>query len=192
MISLKEKDDNTKARVVVFGTDGIITKISTVVTGDETNYAWFEFDTIRPFLTGEYKFSDYVVTKTKNPLIYQITKKSIDFKSRSSEKQIQKVTKNDDPELTIKFDGKRLEFTLNKKLVDEANVVSGNEVLIAGNAVHPFHITFKDKPDFILKTVTIPYTDLFCGETVSLDFNYDPTKISIYTKKYFNTYSMEQ
>jgi hypothetical protein len=76
-------------------------------------------------------------------------------------------------------------------LVVRSGVKKNQHVSIGGSDKHPFFITFKDKPDFIIDTILVNMSDLLAGETITINYEhkYD---ISVYTKKYFDTYSLRR
>ena len=61
-------------------------------------------------------------------------------------------------------------------------------VSVAGKTDHIFFITHKDRPEFLIKTIEVPFSELLStGKHVKLSYN--KYSISVYTQKYFDKYS---
>lgn len=178
-------------RYVYFSNEGTITKISSK-NDDESDDMWATFDIadVKPFIDGSFKFSDYVVNKNTTDMGYSIVKKRVDVKSRAIESQIRKITTCKDAEIVIKLEQNSIKIKAAKSVI-EKDLSSDQEVMIAGKSSHPFFITIKDRPDFILQEVSVPYNILLTGETFSESIPYNHSAVSIYTRPYFNTYSLE-
>ena len=54
-----------------------------------------------------YKFSDYIVSRTKNPLVYEIMKTKVDIKRRNKDNQLHKILTTDDADILLSFNDKR-------------------------------------------------------------------------------------
>jgi hypothetical protein len=191
MKSVKEKTQTSRA--VFFDDDGIITQISgRVEDGNESKYAWFEIADVLPFLDGKIKMSDYVVSRTKNPAIYEILKRQVQLRQRNVKSQLTKIGNDTDAEIILKItsDGSIM-ISASKEVVNEMNVSENQDVQIAGLSVHPFFVTFKDRPDFLLEILSVPFAGILTGDGVVIQTPFEQNEISIYTKKYFNSYSLE-
>jgi hypothetical protein len=183
--------DSLPLRYVYFSNEGTITKISSRTDSDsEDSWATFKISDVMPFIDGSYRFSDYLVNKNTNDLGYSIVKKRVDVKSRAIESQIKKVSACKDAEIVIVLKQNRISISASARVI-EKDISSDQEVMIAGKSNHPFFITMKDRPDFILKEVLVPYNILLVGDTFSEPIPYNSTAVSIYTRPYFNTYSLE-
>ena len=79
MLSVIEKTDSCRA--VYFDSISKITQITNQIQDTKDLFAYFEFETIKPFLEGTLKFSDHIVTRTANPLIYEIIKTKVEIKT---------------------------------------------------------------------------------------------------------------
>ena len=81
--------ETEKARVVYFNDAGDILSISSNQTEDNPllKSAWFSMEAILPFLTGDFKFSDYKVVSTDDIFVYEIIKSKVDIKQRSKDTQ---------------------------------------------------------------------------------------------------------
>ena len=88
MISLIQKTDTCRA--VYFDSFNKITQITNQIQDTKDMFAWFEIEDIEPFLSGKFKFSDYIVSRTDNPLIYGIVKSKVDIKRRNKAKHTHK------------------------------------------------------------------------------------------------------
>lgn len=178
-------------RYVYFSNDGTINKISSK-NDTETDDLWatFSITDVTPFIDGSYKFSDYVVNKNTTDIGYSIVKKRIDVKSRAIESQIRKINTCKDAEIVIFLKQDNITIRASQSVL-EKDISSDQEVMIAGKTSHPFFITMKDRPDFILKEVLVPYNILLTGEVFSESIPYNHLAVSIYTRPYFNTYSLE-
>ena len=84
MISLINKTDTCRA--VYFDGFNKISQITNQIQDTKDLFAWFEIKDIEPFLNGSYKFSDYIVSRTDNPLVYEIVKSTVDIKRRNKDK----------------------------------------------------------------------------------------------------------
>ena len=192
MRSTIEKDETVKSRAVYFTEDGVITKISSVVdTETDQQYTWFALQDVLPFLDGVYKFSDYLVVKTKNPTIFEIVRRTVDIKQRSSDRLLQKISTCDNAEIMLKLNSKSIKFYASKEIVEEFNVDINNEVNVAGSPIHTFYVTFKDNPDFIISKIDVPFNMILSGKEFDAEIPLDASKVSVYSKRLFNSYSME-
>lgn len=187
-----EDVSNLKLRYVYFTNDGFITQISS--SEDETkkdNWALFELQDVIPFIDGTYRFADYTVARTKNPLEYEIKKVKVEYKSRSLSNQIAKISTCEDAEIVIKYRNGVLSFTSSDTVVKNSGITFGQEVKISGSDVHPFFVTIKDRPDFLLETVSVSFSDILVGNKVEVKLKHPINNIGVYTRPYFNTYSLE-
>jgi hypothetical protein len=192
IISTIEKDIEAKSRAVFFTDDGVITKISSLSEKEANlNFAWFALKDVLPFLDGVYKFSDYIVTKTKNPLIHEIKKKSVDFKQRSADRLIHKISTCNDSEIVIKLDNTSIKIMASDGVLNEFDVNVNNDVKISGYETHIFYVTLKDNPDFVLQTIEVPFNKLLSGEVIETECVKETSSVSLYTKRVFNSYSLE-
>lgn len=184
-------DPTVPLRYVYFSNEGTITKISSK-NDTETDDLWstFSISDMMPFIDGSYKFSDYVVNKNTTDIGYSIVKKRVDVKSRAIESQIRKINTCNDAEIVLKLEKNNIKIQAANSVL-EKNITSDQEVTIAGKTNHPFFITMKDRPDFILKEVLVPYKTLLTGEIFFESIPYNHLAVSIYTRPYFNTYSLE-
>lgn len=189
MISLLEQTPDTRA--VFFDTSGMIFKISNRVEEDNTNFAWFKVEDIKPFIVGEFKFSDYAVVRTSNPLLYEIKKKKIDLKTRNIDSNIVKIENSENPDLIVTVKDDTIIIEASKELIKKSNVSDGQVVKLAGNAYHPFFITHIDRPDFLISTEMIRFSELLSGEKVIIKYEYK-YDVSVYTRKYFDNYSLRR
>lgn len=190
MISLIEPTSTT--RYVYFNDSGIITSISGRLDEDTTNaYAYFELDTIIDFLEGTKRFTDYAVTRTDNPLVFEIVKKKANIRQRNVKNQIYKLHEVEDYDILVEVSNKDIKVSASEDLVRRSGVRKNQSVSISGTDMHPFFITFKDKPDFLIDTVFVKMSDILSGDTVTINYEhkYD---VSVYTKKYFDTYSLRR
>ncbi len=181
--------DSLPLRYVYFSNEGTITKIASR-TDDDTDDLWatFRISDVLPFIDGSYRFSDYVVNKNSTDIGYSIIKKRVDVKSRAIESQIKKVSTCNDAEIVIILKENNISIMASEKVI-EKDISSDQEVMIAGKANHPFFITLKDRPDFILKEILVPYNLLLTGKIYSDTI--PNSTVSVYTRPYFNTYSLE-
>lgn len=186
MKSLIERTDTCRA--VYFDGFNKITQITNKVIDTKDLFAWFEIEDIKPFLEGTYKFSDYIVSRTDNPLVYEIIKSKIDIKRRNKDNQLHKVLTIEDADIILSFDGDELSFEACDTLKASIEVDPNQLVSVAGKTEHVFFITHKDRPDFLLTIVNIPFSELLStGKSVKLSYN--KYNISVYTQKYFDKYS---
>jgi len=190
MISLIEATATT--RYVYFNDSGMITSISGRLDEESSNsYALFEMDDIKDFITGDKKFSDFTITRTDNPLIYEIVKKKVNVRQRNVKNLIYKLSDNEEYDILVEVNKKEITVSASDDLVKRSGVRKNQRISIGGSDKHPFFITFKDKPDFIIETLLVDMSDLLAGETITINYEhkYD---VSVYTKKYFDTYSLRR
>lgn len=186
MISLIEKTNTCRA--VYFDGFNKITQITNEIQDTKDLFAWFEIKEIEPFLDGSYKFSDYIVKRTKNPLIYEIIKSKVDIKRRNKDNQLHKILTTEDADIFLSFENDELVFEATDKLKESIEVESNQLVSVAGKTDHVFFITHKDRPEFLIKTIEIPFSELLSsGKRVKYELN--KYSISVYTQKYFDKYS---
>lgn len=185
-------DPTATTRYVYFNDSGIINSISGRPIDDTSDsYAFFELDDIIDFVQGNIRFTDYTVTRTDNPLVFEIVKKKVNVRQRNVQNQIYKLQTTEEYDILVEVSNKEIKVSASDDLVRRSGVRKNQSVSIAGTDMHPFFITFKDKPDFLIDTILVSMSDLLCGETVSINYEhkYD---ISVYTKKYFDTYSLRR
>tara|TARA_R110002153_G_scaffold168614_4_gene321359 strand:- start:1745 stop:2317 length:573 start_codon:yes stop_codon:yes gene_type:complete len=186
MISLIHKTDTCRA--VYFDGSSNISQITNQILDTKDLFAWFEMEDITPFLDGSLKFSDYIVSRTDNPLVYEIIKTRVDIKRRNKDNQLHKVVSSDDADITLSLTDDGILFEANDKLKKSIGVDPNQLVSVAGKSEHVFFITHKDRPEFLIKTVLIPFSELLStGKHVNLVYN--KYSISVYTQKYFDKYS---
>ena len=94
MISVIERTNTSRA--VYFDGFSNIVQITNQIQDTKDLFAWFEIEDIKPFLDGRYKFSDYIVSRTDNPLIYEIIKTKVDIRRRNKDNQLHKILTTDD------------------------------------------------------------------------------------------------
>jgi hypothetical protein len=186
MISLIEKTDTCRA--VYFDGFNKIVQITNQIHDTKDLFAWFEIEDIKPFLDGSYKFSDYIVSRTDNPLIYEIIKTKVDIRRRNKDNQLHKILTTEDADILLHFEDDELVFEASEKLNKSIGIDSKQVVSVAGKTDHVFFITHKDRPEFLIKTVLVPFSELLStGKHVKLSYN--KYSISVYTQKYFDKYS---
>jgi hypothetical protein len=186
MISVIEQTKTCRA--VYFDGFSKISQITNQILDTKDLFAWFEIEDIAPFLDGRYKFSDYIVSRTKNPLVYEIIKTKVDIKRRNKDNQLHKILTIDDADILLSFKNDELVFEANDKLKESIGIEPNQLVSVAGKTHHVFFITHKDRPEFLIKTVEIPFSELLStGKHVKLSYN--KYSISVYTQKYFDKYS---
>lgn len=190
MISILEPTSSTK--IVYFDDSGLISQITGRIDNDSVHTcANFEIDDILGLIDGTKKFSDYAVTRTDNPLIFEIVKKKANLRQRSVNNQVSKIVLLEDADINIDINSNDITFSASEMLVKKSNVRKNQRVTIAGTDVHPFWITHKDRPDFVISTMLVDLSDLLSGEIVSINYEHK-YEVSIYTKKYFDTYSLRR
>lgn len=180
------------ARFVYFDNAGMITSI-TSRQSEENNemFAYFELEDVMPFIEGTAKFTDYTVKRSANPLIYEIVQYKVKLKQRNVENQITKISSYGDGDIIVELTDNAIVISANNDLVLKSNVDKNQSVIVAGTDVHPFFITHKDKPEFVISTQLVKFSDLLSGEkvTINYDYKYD---ISVYTRKYFDSYTLRR
>jgi len=186
---MKSIIEQTKTcRAVYFDGFNKITQITNQIQDTKDLFAWFEIEDITPFLNGRYKFSDYIVSRTKNPLVYEIIKTKVDIKRRNKDNQLHKILTTEDADILLSFKNDELVFKASDKLNKSIGIDPNQLVSVAGKTDHVFFITHKDRPEFLIKTVEVPFSELLStGKRVKLRVN--KYSISVYTQKYFDKYS---
>lgn len=187
-----EDTTSLKLRYVYFTDEGHIRQITS--SEDKTssdNWALFELQDLIPLIDGTYRFIDYTVSRTKNPLEYEIKKVKVEYKSRTIGNQITKISSCDDAEIVIRYKNGVMSFNTSDSVVKNSGVTFGQEVKISGADVHPFFVTVKDRPDFILETIEVSFSDILVGNKVDIKLKHPIKDIGVYTRPYFNTYSLE-
>ena len=112
MISVIEQTKTCRA--VYFDGFSKISQITNQILDTKDLFAWFEIEDIAPFLDGRYKFSDYIVSRTKNPLIYEIIKSKVDIKRRNKDNQLHKILTIEDADIFLSFEDGELMLSYNK------------------------------------------------------------------------------
>lgn len=191
MKSVTTLEDGVNYRVVMFDDTGSIVTISGKDPDEQdVSFARFEFEAVRGFLNGEKRLSDYIVSQTSNPQIFEIVKRQVKMHSRSKSSSFHKVSYCNDPEVVLLLENNKITVTASDSVVEEADVDINNEVTIAGKKVHDFYITVRDNPNFVISKVSVPFNYIFSGNTYEIETNFSKDEVSIYTKKYFNSYSL--
>ncbi len=181
-------DRTDSCRAVYFNSLSKITQITGQIQDTKDLFAWFDFETIKPFLEGTLKFSDHIITRTDNPLIYEIIKTKIDITRRNKDNQLHKITTMPDADILIYREDGDLVFEASENLKKIIEVDPHQVVTVAGRTDHVFFVTYKDKPEFLIKTILIPFSELLStGKRVK--FVENKYSISVYTQKYFDKYS---
>lgn len=190
MISVLEQTNTTRA--VYFNDDGIITSITGRVDENNTDmFAFFEIETVMPFIEGTYKFTDYTVKRTDNPLIFEIIKRKVNIKQRNVENQIAKIIEVEDADINVEITDGTITISASDALVDKSGVDANQNVIVAGATEHPFFITHKDKPEFLISTELVKFSELLSGKqtVINYEHKYD---VSVYTRRYFDSYSLRR
>lgn len=188
----KDKLEDINYRYVYFNDDGLITGIAPRFRDDlPGTYALFEFDDIEDFIKGKLRFSEYVVSRTKTPLEYTINKKKVNYKSRSLDNQLLKIDTCEKADIVVSYKNGILTFESSDSVVKNSGVTFGQEVTVSGSNVHPFFVTVNNRPDFILETVLVSFSDLMVGEKVEVKLDMPYKDIGLYSRHYFNSYSLE-
>lgn len=190
MISVLEQTNTTRA--VYFNDDGIITSITGKVDENNTDmFAFFEIETVMPFIEGTYKFTDYTVKRTDNPLLFEIIKRKVNIKQRNVENQIAKIIEVEDADINVEITDDAIVISASDALVDKSGVDENQNVIVAGATEHPFFITHKDKPEFLISTELVKFSDLLSGKqtVINYEHKYD---VSVYTRRYFDSYSLRR
>ena len=112
-----EKDKDT--RVVSFDETGKILSVSSLEPeNDNLLFAYFKLTDIVPFMTGDKKLSDYLVSKTKDVFKYELIKTRVNIQKRSKESQLHHISEVADADIDITYDGKQFIFTPSKELTN--------------------------------------------------------------------------
>lgn len=185
-----EKDEDT--RVVSFDETGKILSVSSLEPeNDNLLFAYFKLADIVPFMTGDKKLSDYLVSKTKDVFKYELIKTRVNIQKRSKESQLHHISEVADADIDITYDGKQFIFTPSKELTKSSDVNSSQDVSVGGKYSHVFFITFDGKPEHLIETISIPFSELLSGP-VSIKFEYNKYSISLYTQKFLEKYSFRR
>ena len=186
MLSIIEKTDTSRA--VYFDGFNKITQITNQIQDTKDLFAYFEFDTIKPFLEGTIKFSDYIISRTDNPLVFEIIKTKVDINRRNKDNQLHKIATIPDSDILVYLEDGDLVFEASESLKKNIGIDPNQVVTVAGKTEHVFFVTYKDKPEFLIKTVLVPFSELLStGKRVKFEEN--KYSISVYTQKYFDKYS---
>lgn len=190
MISVKEPTETT--RIVNFDDNGNILSISSTIDEDK-KHTYFEIEDIKPFLEGVIKISDFKIVRVPDSVFtYEIKRTKVDIKQKSKENQLVKIEDTGDYSgINITYDGEVITFIPSEDLKAKSKVDSSQSVTVAGKTKHMFFITYKDRPDFLIKTVSIPFAKLL-SDGVLVKFEYNKYDISIYTQKFLDTYSFRR
>ena len=185
-----EKDKDT--RVVSFDETGKILSVSSLEPeNDNLLFAYFKLADRVPFMTGDKKLSDYLVSKTKDVFKYELIKTRVNIQKRSKESQLHHISEVADADIDITYDGKQFIFTPSKELTKSSDVNSSQDVSVGGKYSHVFFITFDGKPEHLIETISIPFSELLSGP-VSIKFEYNKYSISLYTQKFLEKYSFRR
>jgi hypothetical protein len=186
MISVIEQTNTCRA--VYFDSFNKITQITNQTQDTKDLFAWFEIKDIEPFLNGKYKFSDYIIHRTDNPLVFEIVKSKVDIKRRNKDNQLHKILEIEDADIFISLENNELVLKANEKLKKTIGIDANQLVTVAGKTDHVFFVTHKDRPEFLIKTIEVPFSELLStGKRIKLSDN--KYNVSVYTQKYFDKYS---
>ena len=189
MISVKEPTETT--RIVNFDDNGNILSISSTIDEDK-KHTYFEIEDIKPFLEGVIKISDFKIVKIPDSVFtYEIKRTKVDIKQKSKENQLVKIEEYDNADIDITYDGETISLKPSEDLKAKSEVDASQSVTVAGKTKHMFFVTYKDRPDFLIKTLSIPFAKLL-SDGVLVKFEYNKYDISIYTQKFLDTYSFRR
>lgn len=148
------------------------------------------FDEVEPFLSGKWKFIDYLIGYKRNEdgksvlTIVQNTDQGYAFKNNVFE-WISTATENPECIVTWNRPKYRWEFKIDKSIVDF-------DAMLAPKLV--FFVTLEDDFDFLVRTIFINLQDLISSEFVSIPFTSNIEskidKISISSKLVFKSYGL--
>ena len=187
-----EYKENENLRVVSFDNSGKILEVSSRKPNNEnTLFAYFKLEDIKDFMTGEARTTEHLVRKTSDVFTYEIIKTKVSIKKRITESQLFHIEEQDNAELNITFDGEYLVFTPSKKLKESSDVDPSQSVMVAGKSSHVFFITYEGKPEHLIQTIHIPFSELL-STGFSIKFDYNKYSISLYTQKFLETYSFRR
>lgn len=188
--SLLEKTQT--ARFVYFNNEGMITSITSRQSEDTSEmFAYFELDDIISFIDGSSKFTDYTMKRSSNPLIFEIVKRNVKLRQRNVGSQITRIPSYGDGDIIVELVDDAIVISASDELVLKSNIGKNQSVLIAGTDTHPFFITHKDKPEFLISTHLVKFSDLLSGEKVTINYDYKYS-ISVYTRQYFDSYTLRR
>ena len=189
MISVKEPTETT--RIVNFDDNGNILSISSTIDEDK-KHTYFEIEDINPVLEGVIKISDFKIVKIPDSVFtYEIKRTKVDIKQKSKENQLVKIEEYDNADIDITYDGETISLKPSEDLKAKSEVDASQSVTVAGKTKHMFFVTYKDRPDFLIKTLSIPFAKLL-SDGVDVKFEYNKYDISIYTQKFLDTYSFRR
>jgi len=191
MITSVIEKTNT-ARFVYFDNNGMITTITNRRSEEDSDmFAYFELQDVLPLVEGTEKFTDFTVKRSDNPLVYDIVKRKVNLKQRSAESQITRISPSIYGDIIVELTDDAIVISASDELVLKSNIDKNQNVIVAGTDMHPFFITHKDRPEFIISTQLVKFSDLLSGEkvTINYDYKYD---ISVYTRKYFDSYTLRR
>lgn len=175
-------------RAVYFNEYNKIVQISNREIDRKELFAWFEIEDVMGLLDGSMKMSDYVIKRTSNPLVFEIVKSKVDIKRRSKNNQLHKIESNESPDIMVSMKDDILSISCSDKLKNKLELNEGQDITVAGKSHHVFFVTHKDRPDFLIQTITVPFSELLTtGKNVKVEYN--KYNVSVYTQKYFDNYS---
>ena len=99
-----------------------------------------------------------------------------------------KIERIDSPDIMISMKNDILSISCSDELKDKLELNEGQDITVAGKSHHVFFVTHKDRPDFLIQTITVPFSELLTtGKNVKVEYN--KYNVSVYTQKYFDNYS---
>lgn len=179
-------------KLVAFTDSGDIRKI---IREDDNVFcfyrrAWFRKEDIAPLITGEHRLEDYQV-KQEGPSFVIVRRKRAEINILRCDR-ILEVRDDPDPDVELKLSRNTLEITCSTDTVDvfKEHPLARGEMWL-GNNSHGFYVTYKYHPEFVIQSFIVPFEQLLTGETITFEHDIDISNVSVYTKKYFESYRVE-
>lgn len=197
--SIKKQTSVDSTMLVYFDESGNIKCISPVEEelSDDVIVAEFPASNVARFITGDANPNDFIVRARHGKFTeYVIVEKQskVDYHVKLS-RFITKITNSAQlAELYINVDNCKVQFSLGKEIkkefADRSPDADPTGVTIGGLRNIPFYITYKNNPNILIDTITVP-VHVLINQDLTYDIKIENLKqISIYTKKVFRHYSI--
>jgi hypothetical protein len=166
-----------------------VTGISASLDPETLDYVeTIEKDLAIEFVNGPHLINDYIVYFDGTKPHFVKKEKSKDFVAPFYYSPLMMDKEVENADITVHLINDEMRVSLRKELSGYAMTIYGNVSEQKRNV--EFYISAKNDPNKLYEVVYVDMMSLIAGSEVLIAFNYDPDKVSIFTRKIFDTYSL--
>lgn len=192
--SVPENYTGGQKRIVYFTEVGNIKQILAAPkedVPDNERCAWFSLKSVAPFLNGQEGLTKYKVVK-RDSGGYDIVKRKATLPNIVRLNQIFEIKDSGDADVSLTIHDGEMKIVASEEIIDAyKHNPTHKKIVILNETHHSFYITVKNRPEFLIETIQIELDDLVRGVECKAPFNHDINNVSIRTRRFFDTYSVE-